>query len=88
MPQAHEHLLEKAYQDKLKAALREAFRRDSCAFRSALGEASGDSPADDRRARAASGSRRSAVAAIEQDPFVRDLVENFGARVNDELDQT
>ena len=77
----HERLLDKPYQDRLKAALRQCF---GAALRITIGVGTGDgngnSPAEladrekqQRQARA--------VAAIEQDPFVRELVENFDARI-------
>ena len=82
LPEAHRHLLEKAYRDKLQAALEEHVG-GRVALDIALGEATGTSPAaledQDRQAR-----QRQAVEAIDRDPFVRDLVENFDARVADE----
>ncbi|MBI4195465.1 MAG: DNA polymerase III subunit gamma/tau [Betaproteobacteria bacterium] len=75
----HERLLERPYQDKLKAALQLRF---GSALRVAITVANGNgnSPAEvadrekqQRQARA--------VAEIEQDPFVRELVENFDARI-------
>jgi DNA polymerase-3 subunit gamma/tau len=75
----HERLLDKPYQDKLKAALQQRF---GAGVRVAIkvGEGNGDSPAalaDRERQRRQS----EAVAEIEQDPFVRELVENFDARI-------
>ncbi|OGA44893.1 MAG: DNA polymerase III, subunit gamma and tau [Betaproteobacteria bacterium RIFCSPLOWO2_12_FULL_62_58] len=77
----HERLLDKPYQDKLKAVLQQRF---GAALRITIsigtGDGNGNSPAEladrekqQRQARA--------VAAIEQDPFVRELVENFDARI-------
>ncbi len=47
-----------------------------------LGESSGNSPAEiaDRERQR---NQVRAIAEIEQDPFVRELVENFDARVNE-----
>ena len=82
LPEAHRHLLEKPYRDKLQAALEEHVG-GRVALDIALGEATGTSPAaledQDRQAR-----QRQAVEAIDRDPFVRELVENFDARVADE----
>jgi DNA polymerase-3 subunit gamma/tau len=82
LPEAHRHLLEKTYRDKLQAALEERFER-RIVLEIALGEATGTSPAaledQERQAR-----QRQAVESIDRDPFVRELVENFDARVADE----
>jgi DNA polymerase-3 subunit gamma/tau len=82
LPDEHRHLLEKPYRDKLQAALDERFGR-RIALEIALGEANGTSLAaledQERQAR-----QRQAVEAIDRDPFVRELVENFDARVADE----
>ncbi|HEU5282572.1 MAG TPA: DNA polymerase III subunit gamma/tau [Burkholderiales bacterium] len=82
VPEAHKHLLDKPYRDKLQAALEEHLgRRLKVDF--ALGQAAGMTPAEqedrERQARL-----QQAVQAIDGDPFVRDLVENFDARVVDE----
>jgi DNA polymerase-3 subunit gamma/tau len=82
LPEMHRHLLEKPYRDKLQAALEEHLGR-RIALEIALGETTGTSPAaledQERQAR-----QRQAVEAIDRDPFVRELVENFDARVADE----
>ena len=79
LAKAHERLLEKAYQDKLKAALQRYFGGTPRVSIS-VGESNGNSPAEianrDQQQRQAR-----AIAEIEQDPFVRELVENFDARV-------
>jgi DNA polymerase-3 subunit gamma/tau len=82
VPEAHRHLLEKPYRDKLQSAVEEHFgRRVRLEF--TLGEATGNTPAEradqERQAR-----QRGAIEAIDRDPFVRELVENFDARVIDE----
>ena len=82
VPEAHRHLLEKSYRDKLQGAVEEHFgRRVRLEF--TLGEATGNTPAEradqERQIR-----QRRAIEAIDQDPFVRELVENFDARVIDE----
>jgi DNA polymerase-3 subunit gamma/tau len=79
LARAHERLLDKTYQDKLKAALLQHFGGTPRVLIS-VGEGSGNSPAEiagrDQQQRQAK-----AIAEIEQDPFVRELVENFDARV-------
>ncbi|HWA14441.1 MAG TPA: DNA polymerase III subunit gamma/tau C-terminal domain-containing protein, partial [Burkholderiales bacterium] len=80
VPEAHKHLLEKAYTDKLQAALGDYFGR-KLRLKIAAG-GSGNTPAE-----MASMERRKrldqAIEAIDSDPFVRELVENFDARVNE-----
>jgi DNA polymerase-3 subunit gamma/tau len=81
LPKAHERLLEKPYEERLKAALRKQFG-EAVRISISLGEAEGSSPsamAERERERR----QANAVAEIEQDPFVRHLVENFDARVNE-----
>jgi len=77
----HERLLEKAYQERLKAALQQHF---GAAVRISItaGEAGGNSPMEIAN-REKQRNQAQAIAEIEQDPFVRDLVENFDARVNE-----
>ncbi len=79
LAKAHERLLEKAYEDKLKAALQRYFG-GMPRLSISIGESNGNSPAEiasrDNQQRQAR-----AIAEIEQDPFVRELVENFDARV-------
>jgi DNA polymerase-3 subunit gamma/tau len=82
VPEAHRHLLEKPYRDKLQSAVEEHFgRRVRLEF--TLGEPTGNTPAEradyERQTR-----QRGAIEAIDRDPFVRELVENFDARVIDE----
>ncbi len=76
---AHERLLDKPYQDKLKAALQQHFG-NALRLSIGVGESSGNSPAEigDRTTQQ---HQAEAIAEIEQDPFVRELVENFDARV-------
>ena len=80
VPEAHKHLLEKAYTEKLQAALGEYFGRRLRLRISAGG--SGKTPAEienqERQAKLAK-----AIESIDADPFVRELVENFDARVKD-----
>ena len=78
--QAHQHLLEKPYQERLKAALEEHFGDDAAARHQPSPTRPAARPRPSRTA-SASSKQAQAVAAIEQDPFVRELVENFDARV-------
>jgi DNA polymerase-3 subunit gamma/tau len=80
VPEAHKHLLEKAYTEKLQSALGEYFGR-MLRLRISTG-GSGKTPAEienqERQAKLAK-----AIESIDADPFVRELVENFDARVKD-----
>jgi DNA polymerase-3 subunit gamma/tau len=80
VPEAHKHLLEKAYTEKLQAALGDYFGR-KLRLRISTG-GSGKTPAEienqERQAKLAK-----AIESIDADPFVRELVENFDARIKD-----
>jgi DNA polymerase-3 subunit gamma/tau len=82
VPEAHRHLLDQAYRDKLQAALEERYGR-KLRLHFALGANSGNTPAelDDKERQAR---QRRAIETIEGDPFVREVVENFDARVLDD----
>jgi DNA polymerase-3 subunit gamma/tau len=77
--QSHQRLLNGPFQDRLKSALEQHFGTKLRLSIQVAGDAGG-SPAAiadrDKQQRQAQ-----AVAAIEQDPFVRELVDNFDARV-------
>jgi DNA polymerase-3 subunit gamma/tau len=79
VPEEHKHLLEKAYQERLKAAISEHFGQP-WRLDFALGAVTGVTPAvlesRDKQAKQAE-----AIASIEQDTFVRELVETFDAKV-------
>ncbi|MBZ0096313.1 MAG: DNA polymerase III subunit gamma/tau, partial [Sulfuricella sp.] len=79
VPQAHRHLMEKPYQDKLRAAVTEHFA-EPVRLSITEGSVTGDTPAQIEN-RDKQEKQSLAVAAIEQDPFVRKLVENFDAKV-------
>jgi DNA polymerase-3 subunit gamma/tau len=81
LPRAHERLLEKTYQEKLKSALQKHFGA-AMHVSISLGDASGNSPVE-IAGRERERQQARAIAVIEEDPFVRDLVDNFGAQVND-----
>ena len=68
IPATAKHLAEKNYQDKLKVALQEHFGRP-IRLAVQIGETAGNTARD------------RAAAAVSQDAFVRDLVENFDATI-------
>ncbi len=79
VPEPHRHLLEKAYQDKIKAALSEYYGKP-VRLKFSVGSITGMTPAElENREKQAKQSQ--AIAAIETDPFVRELVENFDAKL-------
>ncbi len=80
LPKAHERLLEKPYQERLKSALKAHFG-DALRVSIAVGQASGNSPVE-IAGRERERVQQEANAAIEGDPFVQDLVENFGGQIN------
>ena len=80
LAEAHKHLLDKTYQDKLVTALKQKFG-EQLKVQIELGAASGQSPVE-VRARAKAEKQAEAVAAIESDPFIRDLVDQFDARID------
>ena len=77
--QAHQRLLDGPYQERLKAALEQHFG-GKLRLVIQVADSAGSSPAAvaDREKQQ---KQAQATAAIEQDPFVRDLVENFDGRV-------
>ena len=82
IPATHKHLADKAYADKLKAALESATgRKLLLAFE--IGEASDDSLAA-RERRERDEARAQGEAAFRSEPFVRDLVARFDATVKTE----
>jgi len=75
----HKHLLEKTYQDKIKTALSEHFGKP-VRLKFSVGSVTGMTPAElDTRERQAK--QLQAIAAIETDPFVRELIDNFDAKL-------
>ncbi len=79
LPVTHKHLADKAYSDKLKAALEQATgRKLLLAFE--VGAATDSSlAAQERRARAEE--KAKAEAAFRDEPFVRDVLERFDATI-------
>jgi DNA polymerase-3 subunit gamma/tau len=82
VPEMHRHLLEKPYRDKLQTALQDHFQR-RMRVEFTLVQPTGQTPAE-LEDRAQQVRQEAAVQAIDRDPFVRELVENFDARVIDE----
>jgi DNA polymerase III subunit gamma/tau len=79
VPQEHKHLAEKVFIDKLQTALANYFGAD-IALKVVIGQSSGNTLAEvEERGRQTK--QAEAHAAIGQDVFVRDLVENLDARV-------
>jgi DNA polymerase-3 subunit gamma/tau len=77
----HKHLSEKSFQDKFIAALKAKFG-DRLDVSIELRGTQGLSPVETRQ-RENSRRHSEAVAAIENDPFIRELVEEFDATVNE-----
>jgi DNA polymerase-3 subunit gamma/tau len=77
----HKHLADKSFQDKFVAALKTKFG-DALQISIELGGTQGLSPVEIRN-REKSRRHSEAVAAIENDPFIRELVEEFDATVNE-----
>ena len=75
----HKHLLDKTYQDRLQAALREHLGKP-VRLKFSVGIVNGMSPAEQEN-REKQEKQSQAIAAIESDPFVRELVENFDAKL-------
>ncbi|MDP3419888.1 MAG: DNA polymerase III subunit gamma/tau C-terminal domain-containing protein, partial [Thiobacillus sp.] len=78
--EADKHLLDRAYQDKLVSALRDK-HGTALQVTFEIGAAAEQTP-QQVRTRIKEARQAEAVAAIESDPFVRELVEQFGGRVD------
>ena len=78
--EAHKHLLDRAYQDKLIAALRDKLGA-SLNVTFEIGAAAEKTP-QQVRTRIKDARQAEAVAAIESDPFVRELVDQFGGQID------
>jgi DNA polymerase-3 subunit gamma/tau len=79
VPHAQRHLNDRAYQDRLKTVL-EQHLGSKLKLEIDVGPSSGNTLAEIRD-RDNEQKLNTATAAIDGDPFVRDLIENFGARV-------
>ena len=78
--EAHKHLLERAYQDKLVAALHDKYGA-TLKVTFEIGAAAERTP-QQVRTRIKEARQAEAVAAIESDPFVRELVDQFGGQID------
>jgi DNA polymerase-3 subunit gamma/tau len=78
--EAHKHLLDRAYQDKLVSTLRDKYGA-ALQVTFEIGAAAEKTP-QQVRTRIKEARQRDAVAAIESDPFVRELVEQLGGRID------
>jgi len=78
--EADKHLLDRTYQDKLIAALRDKYGA-SLKVTVELGAAVEKTP-QQVRTRIKDERQAEAVASIESDPFVRELVEQFGGQID------
>jgi len=78
--EADKHLLDRAYQDKLVSALRDTYGA-ALQVTFEIGAAAEKTP-QQVRTRIKEARQAEAVAAIEADPFVRELVEQFGGRID------
>ncbi|HWR78062.1 MAG TPA: DNA polymerase III subunit gamma/tau C-terminal domain-containing protein, partial [Thiobacillus sp.] len=78
--EAHKHLLDRTYQDKLVASLRDKFGAAlNVTFE--IG-AAGEQTPQQVRTRIKDARQAEAVAAIESDPFVRELVDQLGGQID------
>ncbi len=79
VPEIHKHLLEKTYQAKIQEALNKHFGQ-SVKLKIAVGDVTGMTPAALQQQKIEA-KQSAAVAAIETDPVVQALVENFDAKI-------
>ena len=78
--EAHKHLLDRTYQDKLVSALQDKYGA-SLKVSFEIGVAAEQTP-QQVRTRIKEARQAEAVAAIESDPFVRELVDQFGGQID------
>ncbi|SHM24145.1 DNA polymerase-3 subunit gamma/tau [Nitrosospira sp. Nsp11] len=79
VPETHKHLLDKAYQERMQTALREHLGKP-VRLKFSIGIITGLTPAE-LGSREKQEKHSQAVAAIESDLFVRELVEHFDAKL-------
>lgn len=79
VPETHKHLLQKTYQDRMQTAVREHLGKP-VRLKFSVGISTGKSPAELEN-REKQQKQLQAITAIETDPFVRELVENFDAKL-------
>jgi len=78
--ESHKHLLDRTYQDKLVSALKDKFDA-ALQITFEIGAAAEQTP-QQVRTRIREARQAEAVAAIESDPFVRELVDQFGGQID------
>ncbi len=79
LPAVHKHLADKAYSDKLKAALDQATGRKVLLAFEVGGAAETSLAAQEKRARAEQKAKDEA--AFRSEPFVRDVLDRFDAKI-------
>jgi DNA polymerase-3 subunit gamma/tau len=79
VPQTHKHLLNKDYQDRVQTALRTYLGRQ-VRLRFSVGVVTGMTPAELEN-REKQERQSQAITALESDPFVRELMEQFDAKL-------
>ena len=79
VPEVHKHLLEKKYQEKIQAALDTYFGKP-VALNFSIGKVTGLTPVALKQ-RDDEAKKADAIAAIEKDPIVQELVESFDAKL-------
>ena len=79
VPEKHKHLLEKRHQEKMSAALSEYLGKP-VRLKFSVGIVTGMNPAELEN-REKQQKQSQAITAMEADPFVRELVENFDAKL-------
>ncbi|PTR05855.1 DNA polymerase-3 subunit gamma/tau [Nitrosospira sp. Nsp5] len=79
VPETHKQLLQKTYQDRMQTAVREHLGKP-VRLKFSVGISTGKSPAELEN-REKQQKQLQAITAIETDPFVRELVENFDAKL-------
>ena len=87
LPAAHKHLADKAYADKLKAALEQRDRPQACCSRSRSARAADGVARRAGEARARARHKASGEAAFRDEPFVRDVLARFDAQGQARFDQ-
>ena len=79
VPDVHKHLLEKKYQDKIQAALNSCFGKP-VTLNFSVGSITGLTPVALQQ-REEEEKQTNAIAAIEKDPVVQELIEQFDAKL-------
>jgi DNA polymerase-3 subunit gamma/tau len=81
LAELHQHLASKMAQDKIQAALA-AYLGQAVRLAIEIGKPASMTPAAKEKSESEARQAR-AIASIEQDSFVREMVETFDARIND-----